>query len=384
MKRIIVSIVVISVLIIVASIVVVFDRQKAKQSNNPQTTLQNQTKPTSADYPLTEVLAENLSVPWDLVFLPNGDILFTERDGVVKHLYLSTDQHVQTVATIDAVRQTSEGGLHGIALHPDFQKNRYIYLYYTYAGSNGRSLNRVSRFSFQNDTLSNETIILDEIPGAQNHDGGRIRFGDDGYLYVTTGDAQEPSLAQNINSIAGKLLRMTDEGEPAPENPFGNLVYSYGHRNSQGITWDNMGNLWSTEHGPSSPIGADCCRDEINLIKPGKNYGWPEITGDQTASGMVSPAFQSGPDTVWAPASVAYIDGSLYFGGLRGSALYQAVVRDEEVLEVFPHFEDQFGRIRGVTLGPDNMLYITTSNRDGRGIPKTGDDKIIRVNPSKL
>lgn len=379
MKKIYISITIIVLLIILTSIVVIYDRSRPAASPTP-TPLNTNTK--SADVPQTEVLAENLNVPWDIAFLPDGDILFTERNGNVKQLFFTTDKHVETIGSID-VKQVGESGLHGIALHPSFEANRYVYLYYTYSGNENNTLNRVSRFTYANGNLSDETIILDAIPGAMFHDGGRIRFGPDEFLYITTGDAQSPSSAQDTDSIAGKILRITDDGKPAPGNPFNNLVYSYGHRNPQGITWDENGNLWETEHGPSG-VGTDCCRDEVNLIKPGQNYGWPDITGSETAPGMVTPLRESGIINVWAPASVAYVNGSLFFGGLRGEALYEAPINGDSITEIIPHFDDKFGRIRAVTVGPDNMLYISTSNRDGRGNPRTGDDKIIRVNPNRL
>ena len=204
--------------------------------------------------------------------------------------------------------------------------------------------------------MREDKIIVDRIPGAPNHDGGRIKFGPDNFLYITTGDAQEPSLAQDRNSLAGKILRVTRDGDPVPDNLFGTRIYSYGHRNPQGITWDNQGRLWETEHGSSAT-------DELNLITPGKNYGWPEIRGDQTRAGMVSPVIQSGSQT-WAPGGVAFLNGSIFFAGLRGSALYEYKINEKRLVE---HFKNEYGRLRDVVVGPDNMLYVTTSNRDGRG-----------------
>ena len=194
-------------------------------------------------------------------------------------------------------------------------------------------------------------------------------------MYITTGDAQNPSLSQNKNSLAGKLLRVTDEGKPAPNNPFNNLVYSYGHRNPQGITWDEDRRLWEVEHGQSAT-------DEINLIEIGKNYGWPGIRGDQKKQGMENPILHSGSDT-WAPSGAGYLDGSIFFAGLRGQTLYEGTINGKGVT-LTGHLKGELGRIRDVVVGPDNMLYITTSNRDGRGIPDAEDDKIIRVNPNKL
>lgn len=326
------------------------------------------------------IVAQNLEVPWALTFLPDGGMLVTERKGRVRFISKSGELKAEPVVTISSVKQVVEGGLHGIALHPDFQNNRFVYLYYTYSGSEGNTLNRVVRYTYDGNTLTDEKVIVDAIPGNSNHDGGRIKFGPDKMLYITTGDAQNPSHAQDKNSLAGKILRVTDEGNPAPGNPFGNRIYSYGHRNPQGITWDKNGTLWETEHGPS---GFETGNDEFNKIEIGKNYGWPEIRGKQTKSEMIAPIIESGRSDTWAPAGLAYINGKIYFAGLRGQALYE-VADFSSAPRLVTQFKGEFGRLREVVAGPDGMLYITTSNRDGRGLPKSGDDKVFRVNPAKL
>jgi glucose/arabinose dehydrogenase len=287
----------------------------------------------------------------------------------------------EPVITIGSVKQVGEGGLHGITLHPSFASNNFIYLYYTFAGSGNATLNRVVRYVYESGKLSDEKIIVDAIPGASNHDGGRIKFGPDGYLYITTGDAQNPSSAQNKDSLSGKILRVTDDGSPAPGNPFNNRVYSYGHRNPQGIAWDKDGNLWATEHGPSG-IWPNCCQDEFNRIVMGNNYGWPDSVGDTVKEGTIGPVLHSGRE-IWAPAGLAYLNGKFYFAGLRGSALYE-VAGATTFPALITHFKSEYGRLREVIAGPDGMLYVTTSNRDGRGIPKSGDDIILRINPTKL
>jgi len=237
--------------------------------------------------------------------------------------------------------------------------------------------------TYKNGQLSDERIIVDNIPGASNHNGGRIKFGPDSYLYITTGDAQEPSLAQTKSSLAGKILRVTDEGKPTPGNTFDTMVYSWGHRNPQGIAWDKDGNLWETEHGPSGgSLGTG--NDEVNFIELGKNYGWPEIQGNQTKEGMVTPVRNSTPQLSWAPSGAAFIGNSLFFSGLKGQTLYEAVIENNQITNFKEHFKGKYGRIREVIAGPDGMLYITTSNLDGRGRPNQGDDKIIRINPQKL
>lgn len=348
-------------------------------SDPPKSTIHKDTSNMSG----FSVVAENLEVPWALAFLPDGRLLVTERPGRVRIIDKNGNLADEPLLELEVVKKIQgEGGLHGITIHPEFEQNKFVYLYYTYENQGAQSLNRVARYRFDEEKLTDEKVIIDSIPGALFHDGGRIKFGPDKFLYITTGDAQEPSLAQNKGSLAGKILRVTDEGKTTPDNPFNNLVFSYGHRNPQGITWDEDGNLWETEHGQSA-------YDELNRIEIEGNYAWPYI---QKCSPGISerppipnpknPTACSESDT-WAPGGAAYLDGSVYFTGLRGQALYQAVLSGNSV-EIKTHFKEEFGRIRDVVAGPDNMLYITTSNRDGRGNPADGDDKIIRIDPKKL
>jgi len=334
--------------------------------------------PPNSDIPQITTIAENLDTPWAIVFLPNDYLLVTERLGKVRMIDSSGNLKSKTVAILDKVREIGEGGLLGITIHPDYAINHYVYLYYTYSENSGNTLNRVVRMTHQNEQLINEQILVDGIPSSSNHNGGRIKFGPDGYLYITTGDAENPSQAQDIKTLGGKILRVTDAGKPVPENPFDNFVYSYGHRNPQGLAWNSNGQLWSTEHGPSGgQFGAG--NDELNLIEKGKNYGWPKIQGDKIQTGMETSKLNSGSDT-WAPSGATFIKNSLFFGGLRGQALYEAVINGNEII-LKEHYKEQFGRIRDVVFGPDNFLYIITSNKDGRGNPAKSDDKIIRVNP---
>lgn len=326
------------------------------------------------------VIAENLDTPWGLVFLPDNSLLVTERPGRVRLIDNSGHLQPEPVAVLEKVREIGEGGLLGITLHPDFSTNNFVYLYYTYQESGGETLNRVVRMIYQDKQLKDEKIIIEGIPGASNHNGGRIKFGPDSYLYVTTGDTGNSSLAQDINSLAGKILRVQDEGEAVADNPFGNLVYSYGHRNPQGLAWDDLGRLWATEHGRSGVLSGF---DELNLIEKGKNYGWPEIQGDETKSGMETPKLHSGATTTWAPSGLAFVNNSLFFGGLRGQTLYEAVIEGEK-LTLKEHFKGEFGRLREVVLGPDGYLYVSTSNKDGRGSPVPSDDRIIKFNLNLL
>lgn len=341
------------------------------------------------------VVAEGLEVPWDLVFLPDGHFLVTERAGRLlrfppwrpgEESFRPEDAEIWEVPD---VRSGGEGGLMGIALHPDFgpgatsgpgvapesSENRWVYLMWTYEGASGPA-NRIDRFWLAEDGLSRRTTILEGIPGGSFHDGGRIRFGPDGYLYATTGDAGDPSRAQDPTSLAAKILRMTDLGAAAPENPFQTRTWSLGHRNPQGLAFGSDGTLWVTEHGRS---GLQSGLDELNYVRAGENYGWPEIEGDETDGDLVPPVIHSGPDYTWAPAGLARLDDRLFFGGLRGEALYEARAEGDGVNRVLAHFAGELGRIRSVVAGPDGMLWVSTSNRDGRGRPREGDDRIIRI-----
>ncbi len=333
------------------------------------------------DIPSETIIAENLDTPWAIAILPDSKLLVTERFGRVTIIDPTGATSPIVAATLAKVKEIGEGGLLGIALDPQFASNKYVYLYYTYSAIGTDTMNRVVRMTMNGNALQDEKTIVDRIPGASNHDGGRIKFGPDNYLYIGTGDAQNPTQAQVTSTLGGKILRVTTDGQPAPGNPFNNDVYSYGHRNVQGLTWDDQGGLWSTEHGRS---GVASGLDELNYIQSGKNYGWPDIEGTETRSGMVAPAYNSGANDTWAPSGAAYVNGSVYFSGLRGRNLYQAVVSNGQVTEFKEHLEGKYGRIREVVAASDGLLYITTSNKDGRGVPQSGDDKIIRVNPDKL
>ncbi|WP_414468566.1 PQQ-dependent sugar dehydrogenase [Methanobacterium sp. ACI-7] len=310
----------------------------------------------------TEIMAENLDTPWAIDFLPDDKMIFTQRDGEVSIL---DNGAIKSIGNINT-NQIGESGLLGIAVDPEFNTNKLVYIYYT-----TQNRNRVSRFTF-NEKLENETIIIDNIPSAQIHDGGRIKFGPDGKLYVTTGDATNRPDAQNINSISGKILRLNKDGSIPSDNPFGNYVYSYGHRNPQGITWNPLTKeMYSSEHGQSR-------YDEINIIIKGGNYGWPNYQGNDSPQGYEKPLIFY-TDFTLAPSGIAYYNGALYVSGLRGSQLRKISlsvdgndVTGEEIIL------NNYGRIREV-VEHKGYLYISTSNRDGRGVPQSGDDKIIRI-----
>jgi glucose/arabinose dehydrogenase len=318
--------------------------------------------------------AEGMHVPWEIAFLPDGGMLATERSGALRLFGTSP----ATIA-VPGVVESGEAGLMGMAIHPEFASNRLLYL--CHSAKQGAAIeNRVVRFRLDGGTLGDETVIVGAIPGAGFHDGCRIAFGPDKKLYVTTGDASKPELAQSTKSLAGKILRVNDDGSIPADNPFGNAVWSYGHRNPQGIVWDGQGRLWSTEHGRS---GIRSGFDELNLIVKGGNYGWPDIEGDKTKAGMIAPVKHSGEKDTWAPAGIAFYGGSLWFAGLRGSSLYQAEIADDgSVTRLRAHLRNEYGRFRAVTVGPDEALYVSTSNDDGRGTKRDGDDQILRILPS--
>ncbi len=323
-------------------------------------------QPTIADdAPRVSTVAQGLRVPWALAFLPNGDLMFTERPGRVRIVKNNVLQQ-EPVGELANVAAIGEGGLLGMALHPAFASNRYVYFYYTYSVVGDATKNRLVRMKYENDALGAETVLIDAIPGANIHNGGRIKFGPDGFLYIGTGDAAEPSLAQDTGSLAGKILRVTDGGAAAPGNPFSNRTYSYGHRNPQGLAWDSAGQLWASEHGPDG-------QDELNVIDAGANYGWPTIRGNQQQEGMVKPVAHSGTDT-WAPSGMSIIGSKVYLASLRGAAV--TVMSLPNGTNLTQYFKDEYGRLRDVVIGPDGMMYVSTSN--------TNEDKILRINPNKL
>ena len=333
-----------------------------------------------------EVIARGLETPWAIAFSPDGRIFFTERPGrirVIKNGALEKDPWMQ----ID-VHESGEAGLLGLAVDPDFQRNQFLYTAHTYRGGNGKPKNRLVRLREDASTGKGilDKVLLDNVVGANNHDGGRVKFGPDGKLYWTTGDAQTTRFAQNLSPLNGKILRLNPDGTIPPDNPFPKSpVYSYGHRNSEGLAWQpGSARLYATEHGPSGFQG--CCLDEINLIEAGKNYGWPEIRGDEKREGMISPVLHSGTSDTWAPGGATFVTrgtwaGSLLFTGLRGESLYRIVFDPENPRKVMTFerfFVREYGRLRDVVEAPDGAIYILTSNRDGRGKPAAEDDRVLR------
>ena len=314
-------------------------------------------------------LAERLEVPWGVGFLPDGAAVVTERiSGRV--LRVTPDGRVSSLGAITAAVPQGEAGLLGTAVSPDFATDRTLFFYLT-----TDSDNRVVKARLEGSQLGATSVVLDGIPAGFIHDGGRIAFGPDGHLYVTTGETGDPELAQDPASLAGKILRITADGEPAPGNPDpGSPVWSLGHRNVQGLAWDDEGRLWASEFG-------DSAWDELNLVERGGNYGWPRVEGTGGGPDFID------PQLVWpveqaSPSGLAYAGGHLWMAGLRGQRLWRIrVSADGRATRPQAYFTGEYGRLRTVAAAPDGLLWLTTSNRDGRGTPTPDDDRIIRVRP---
>ncbi|MCC3865212.1 PQQ-dependent sugar dehydrogenase [Terrisporobacter petrolearius] len=327
-----------------------------------------------------EVIAENLNIPWAMDISDSGNIYFTERTGSIRVIEKGTLNPEPLITFTAPFISQGEGGLMGIALDPDFLQNHYFYVMHSYT-ENNKLYNRVVRLIENNNKAYIDKIHLDKIPGGQIHNGGRIKVGPDKKLYITTGDAGNSSLAQDLSSTAGKILRIELDGSIPKDNPFVNSpIYSFGHRNPQGLAWNSKNILYSSEHGQSA-------HDEINLIHPGANYGWPLVQGDEDSTEVMvqKPLIHSGEDT-WAPSGITFVNqgpwqDKLLVAALRGQQLLSIFLNEDgSVVEsVESWFKNEYGRLREVVQGKDGSIYITTSNRDGRGNPDMSDDRIIRL-----
>ena len=318
-----------------------------------------------------KVLAENLEVPWAVDLSPDGRVFFTERPGRIRIIDAEGKLLEEPAAYIN-VEQMEESGLLGLALHPNFAQNHLLYIFQTY--SNGTAImNKVMMLTERDNKIVESKVVIDGIPAADRNDGGRIKFGPDGKLYISTGDVKQPDLAQNARSLAGKILRINQDGTIPDDNPIeGSPVYSLGHRNIQGIAWNPVTNeMYASEHGPEG-------NDELNLIKPGGNYGWPIEGCDAKQFEKPLVCF----DPAVAPAGIAFIksDRLGYKNDIVVATLKASHLRLVDLqIGTESNILTGFGRIRDVIEAPDGSLYITTSNRDGRAIPTAGDDKILRV-----
>lgn len=334
-----------------------------------------------------EVVAQDLFVPWSMVFTSPERMLFTERNGQV-HAMVNGVVQDQPLFTASPLSTGGEQGLMGMALHPEYETNKFVYLGYAYPANGGIEV-RVDRLVDKGTKLTFEKQIIGNIPAASNHAGTRIRFGPDGKLYISTGDAQERAKAQDKGFLGGKILRLNDDGSTPSDNPASNSrVYSLGHRNPQGFDWHPVTrDMWETEHGPSvfdGPAGGD----EVNLIVAGGNYGWPEVSHDKTDPRFESPKIVYTPAV--APASGMFYSGKMFpqfknnffFGGLRGEGIWRVVIDEKNPSQVAFHEkmpDINLGRIRDIAEGQDGSIYFSTSNQDGRGNPNAGDDKIYRI-----
>jgi glucose/arabinose dehydrogenase len=353
-----------AVAIIAASVATILYAPGGTTVPIPEPTLGNRTGLSSG----IAIVAQNLDVPWAIDIAPDGRLFFTERAGAIRVIENGTLLPGEMRVSVE---QEGEAGLMGLALHPDFAENHLMYVYHTY--SDGSAVyNKVVAFTERDNQIIESKTIIDGIPAADRNDGGRIKFGPDGMLYVATGDAKQPELAQDAGSLAGKILRINPDGSIPADNPFeGSPVYSYGHRNVQGLAWDMQGSLYASEHGESE-------NDEINLIRPGENYGWPieECDAMRFEAPVVcfSPAIAPGGMAIAHSDALGY-QGDAIVAALKAKQLRLVALEGSDSTNILT----SYGRIRDVVEAPDGSLYVLTSNRDGRGIPEAGDDKILRV-----
>ncbi len=321
----------------------------------------------TADDVGVETVVTDLHTPWGIDFLPDGSALMTDRDDA--RIYAISPSHKKTrVGTIDGVVPGAEAGLLGIAVSPHFTRDHRIYVFYS-----AESDNRIAEVTYRHGELGGQRDILTGIPRGPFHNGGALVFGPDGMLYAGTGDAMDHPGAQRLGYLGGKILRMKPDGDPAPGNPFADAprVYSYGHRNIEGLAFDRSGRLWESEFGENT-------WDELNLITKGGNYGWPRVEGPSDDPDFVA------PKRVWrtpdaSPSGLAIWRGSAWLASLRGERLWQVPLQGTGTRAPKARFEGRYGRLRAAVTAPDGSLWVGTSNTDGRGTPHDGDDRILRI-----
>ncbi len=344
-----------------------------------------------------ETVASGLEVVWSIVFAPDGRMFFTERPGRVRVIE-NGKLRVAPFFTVPDIEPSGESGLMGMALHPNFAANHFIYLAYAYQDASKNQNVRVARYRETGAGLVDAKTIIEAIPASRYHSGTRLKFGPDGKLYITTGDATKQTRAQELDSINGKTLRLNDDGTIPNDNPFVNQknarpeIWTYGHRNAQGMDWQpESGLMFQTEHGPTIIDGVSLFKrtggDEVNIVEKGKNYGWAKISHTMRREGMEMPIIEYSPAV--APASGMFYRGNLFpelknnflFGTLKGEAIFRLVLDGRRIVSQDKLLEKQYGRIREVAGGSDGSIYFSTSNRDGRGSPTKEDDRILRIVP---
>ncbi|MFI8354791.1 PQQ-dependent sugar dehydrogenase [Streptomyces cyaneofuscatus] len=337
----------------------------------------------SADLPpakgsakVVSTLTEELKSPWGLTALPGGDLLVASRDEGTIHRIDGESGKQTLLGSVPGVSPAGEGGLLGLAVPSTFAADGWVYAYFTTTSDN-----RIVRMSYDEKRPAGQQLgapdtILRGIPKGNIHNGGRIAFGPDKMLYAGTGEIGDTGLAQDKESLAGKILRMTPDGEPVHGNPEADsVVYSYGHRNVQGLAWDAQKRLWAAEFGQNT-------WDELNLIEPGGNYGWPEVEGEEGEDGFIDPVAQWKTSEA-SPSGIAYAEGSIWMAGLRGERLWRIPLSgdsaEEPLADPQSFLDEKHGRLRTVVSAGGDRLWLVTSNTDGRGEPKSGDDRILLV-----
>lgn len=365
-------------------------QQKAEpttKENTPQVSGNNSKTNTKADDYKIEVFAEGLTVPWSIAWTDKDRMLVNERGGQIRIIQNGMLQDAPLLEVKD-VSTNAEEGLMGLTVDPNYSSNKYIYISYAYG--NGEKLSvKVVRYKDDGNSVSDQKVLIDKIQGTHLHAGCRIKFGPDGKLYITTGDATDRQIAQDLNNLGGKILRINSDGSIPEDNPFPNSpIWTYGHRNPQGIDWyPGTSVMYETEHGPSGfdgPGGGD----EVNVITKGSNYGWPVVSHEGHKDGMVDPKLVFTPAE--APASgmfyksgvISQFKNNFFFGCLRGKGIIRVTVDEnnpEKVISFEKMKDVDYGRIREIAEGPDGAIYFSTSNKDGRGNPASNDDRIFRI-----
>jgi len=322
----------------------------------------------TATAPRLRTIATGLHVPWGIAFLPDGDALVSERTtGRILRIPHGGGKPRVAMKVPGVNLNAGEGGLLGLAVSPDYASDKLVYAYFT-----SDTDNRIARFKLGGKL----DVILKGLKAGGIHNGGRIAFGPDGKLYAGVGETGDTGLAQDRDALNGKILRMNPDGSTPPDNPFGTLVWTWGHRNVQGLTWDRSGRLWATEFGQNT-------FDEINLIKKGRNYGWPVVEGKgDTRGGKFTNPLVTWPTSAASPSGDAIIGSTLYVGALQGQCVWRVPLHGARAGTPTRMLAGRYGRIRTVVRAPDGTLWVATSNRDGRGRPRSGDDRIVAVRVS--